>query len=667
MADLRGWLVVLVAALGFASGCATPAGEAASAPPPAPGTASPAEAATEPTRRTEAELARDSKLEPRAAAVVDAYQNRIAGFGGALTHDRRRVVFGSNRDGSPQLYLGEVASPSVAPRRLTDGPERVQTAALSRDGRFLLFTRDRGADENSHVYRLALDGGGLVDLTPGEGVRNDPPVLPLRRPDLMVLGRRSVKSAESTLVVQPVAGGEGRIFHRDPAPAFAVDASPDASRALVIRLISLSEQVLLEVDVEKGGARRLWPAEGRQASVTAAGYAADGKTVYLATDQGGETSAVIALDPASGRVKARWSPDPATALVDQLVISPRGDRVAAHVDAGNRTFIRVLDARSLKERARPAVPLGTSELGEFTPDGRTLAFTLSTPDGPGEQYALEVRKGKYRPLRAEPRPGLAMLTPVETTVASVPAFDGKPIPVHYYLPKDRGERKLPVVVEFHGGPAASYGVGWRPRAQFFVSLGYAWVEPNVRGSTGFGRAWEMADDREKRGDVLKDMGSVNAWVRSQPWADPDRVVLFGGSYGGWVVLEGLTRQQPLWKVGVDLVGVADLRTFLRSTDQAIRAAFVQEFGDLEKDDALLAEWSPLRDADKITAPLFVYQGQNDPRVPRSESDAIVKALRARGRPVEYMVAPEEGHSFDRRETQVELYSRAARFLEEHLR
>jgi len=162
------------------------------------------------------------------------------------------------------------------------------------------------------------------------------------------------------------------------------------------------------------------------------------------------------------------------------------------------------------------------------------------------------------------------------------------------------------------------------------------------------------------------MASVRAWVAAQPWADGRRIVLFGGSYGGWVVLMGLTRQQPLWSAGIDLVGVADLRTLLRTTDQAIRAVFVDEFGDLEKDEALLAAYSPLRDAAKISVPLFVYQGQNDPRVPRSESDAIVGALRARGLPVEYMIAANEGHSLDRRDSQVEFFSRSARFLEEHL-
>jgi dipeptidyl aminopeptidase/acylaminoacyl peptidase len=176
----------------------------------------------------------------------------------------------------------------------------------------------------------------------------------------------------------------------------------------------------------------------------------------------------------------------------------------------------------------------------------------------------------------------------------------------------------------------------------------------------------MADNREKRADAIKDVATINRWLRGQPWADPDRLVIYGGSYGGYLVLMGLTRQPELWRAGVDFVGVANLFTFLASTDQSIRAAFVEEFGDLEKDKALLEEFSPMRDKDKIVAPLFVYQGQNDPRVPRSESDQVIQSLRSRRVANEYMVAPNEGHSLDRKPNRIEFLTRVSRFLADEL-
>ncbi len=224
-----------------------------------------------------------------------------------------------------------------------------------------------------------------------------------------------------------------------------------------------------------------------------------------------------------------------------------------------------------------------------------------------------------------------------------------------------------MIVWFHDGPNMSSLVHWSPAARFFTSLGYAYLEPNVRGSMGFGRAFQLADDREKRADWVKDLESVNAWVKAQPWADPARVVVAGESYGGYTVLMALTHQPTLWRAGVDVSGIANLKTLLESTDQTIRAGLAQEFGDLKKDSTLLEQFSPIRDADQITAPLFVYTGANDAQVPQSESDQIVIALRSRNVPVEYMVAQNEGHSLERRDNRIEYMTRVARFLEDQLK
>jgi dipeptidyl aminopeptidase/acylaminoacyl peptidase len=224
-----------------------------------------------------------------------------------------------------------------------------------------------------------------------------------------------------------------------------------------------------------------------------------------------------------------------------------------------------------------------------------------------------------------------------------------------------------VIVSFHGGPTSSSAVRWNPFIRFFTALGYAVVEPNVRGSSGFGIAYAMADNREKRADWLEDVAAVNAWVKARPWCDAERVVVMGGSYGGYTTLMAMTRQPTLWRAGIDLFGMSDLRTSILSASPASRSAWVAEYGDVENGAALLEKFSPMRDVDRIVRPLFVYAGANDPRVPRSESDAIVKALRARGVPVEYMVADNEGHSIDRRENKIELMTRTARFLDDALK
>jgi dipeptidyl aminopeptidase/acylaminoacyl peptidase len=250
-------------------------------------------------------------------------------------------------------------------------------------------------------------------------------------------------------------------------------------------------------------------------------------------------------------------------------------------------------------------------------------------------------------------------------VIEIKAFDKGRIPMLVYRP--RGARgNMPVIVSYHGGPAGVSTARWSAQIRFYTSLGYAYVEPNVRGSSGYGRAFEEADNGPKRLDAFKDIEASARWVAAQPWTDKDRLVVFGGSYGGYTTLIALTRQPDIWRAGVNLFGVADVRTLLQTTTGVIRDLFKLEFGELGKDDAFLASISPIRDVDKIVDPLFVYAGANDPRVPRSESDMIVAAVRKKGVPVEYMVKDNEGHSLARKENQVDFYARSARFLEKHL-
>lgn len=624
----------------------------------------------EPTALDNAQRQRDAARAPLAASVVDAYPNWNGLFTSLVASwspDGKRILFGSLRHGLPQIYLGDPASPGAAPKAITAGPERALWASFTRDGKALLFTRDTRGDEVHHVWRTGAEGGEARDLTPEPEIRCDEPELPLKKPDIMIYSASRVSSPESMVFVRRLDGSAPRLLYTNPGPGGVAGTNADGSRLLFVDWRSASDIVLLEIDAASGRARRLYPPEGRKAGVFGAAYSADGRRVYATTDEGAEGSVLVALDATTGREVARYANASPPGAVLDVRVSPDGRRVALGVDAGNHGEVRILDARRLEVERSVKLPLGLVKLGAFRPDGKAFSVMISLPEKPADVYAVDAASGVVRGLRADARPGVDALAPIETSIVEVKAFDGLAIPVNLYLPKERGGRRLPTIAVFHGGPAASAAVRWNPFARFFLSLGYAVVEPNVRGSTGFGRAYEKADNREKRADWLKDLESVNAWAKAQPWCDPDRVVVWGGSYGGYTTLMALTRQPGLWRAGVDLFGVADLKAFLRTTDAAIRAVFVEEFGDLNVDAALLDAFSPLRDVDRIVAPLFVYAGQNDPRVPRSESDAIVRALRARRIPVEYMVAANEGHTVDRRETKVEVLARMARFLEDAMK
>jgi dipeptidyl aminopeptidase/acylaminoacyl peptidase len=649
---------------------ALPAG-ARAAPAASGAVAEPQSAAASPAKTTAAPVAPDTpsgaaaprvaELSRKASALVDAFLNTE----GLFSRDGKQVVFVSNRDGLPQLYVADAARPDSPPRRLVQSKERVTLDRTTPDGKAVLFRSDRGADEKWSIWRVDLDGGNLTELTPGERMQRDGAHVADLAPDTVYFSGRGLSDVSSAVYATPArAPGPARQVFRDPKPGFLTDVSRDGRRGLFVRYPTRSENYLVRLDLSSGATSALYP-QGGKVSIFDARFSPDGRTVYVSTDGGGEQALLLALDAESGKEKARYvEKDPPIATIREIAVARTGDSVAFVVDAGNRTDLRLLDGRTLQPRAKVAMPLGQGELSEFSEDGKRFLVRWSTPSSPTDLWAVDATTGSASQLRNEARPSLREVPPMDVFITQVWAHDGMTLPINVYRPKN-ATGKLPVIVAYHGGPSSSSRIRWSATTAFFLAQGYVWVEPNVRGSAGFGRVFEEADNGRKRLDAFQDVEATGRWAASQPWADPRRVVIYGGSYGGYTVLIGLTRMPDLWRAGIDLVGVANLKTFMASTTGFIREIFLLEFGDPDKDGAFLDSISPLKDVGRIVAPLFVYAGANDPRVPRSESDLIVGALRARNVPVEYMVADNEGHSLARKENLVEFLARSARFLEQY--
>jgi len=626
---------------------------------------SPVAVRAEPDTPSGADAARDAELATTVAGVVDAFINGSARF----TRDGKRVVFMSDRDGLPQLYIADAGGPDRPATRLVTSTERVADPVVTPDGKAVVFRSDRGADENWAFFRVSLDGSGLVELTPGVRRQRDAAIIPDGKPDAILYSARAMSDVGTGVyMTSATAPGEEKQLYLDDKPGSLADVTRDGKWGLYERILSASENRLAVLDLATGATRSLWPRDGAKVAIADAAFSADGKRALIATDGGGEQALVVSIDVATGKETARYvETRPATAQIAGIAVARRGDAIALTVNAGNHSEVRILDATTLKPRTWVALPLGNGAAGGFSEDGKRLTLSWSTPSAPNDIHVVDVATGKVAPLRREPRPQLDGLPAVEASIVEVEAFDHRKIPVNVFLPAGGKGKRLPVIVNYHGGPAGNSAIRWSVGPRFFLAQGYAWVEPNVRGSTGFGRGYEEADNGPRRLDAFKDIEATGRWAAAQPWADKDRMVVYGGSYGGYTVLVGLTRMPELWRAGVDLVGVANLKTFMATTSGLIHELFLVEFGDPDKDAAFLDSISPLRDADKIVDPLFVYAGANDPRVPRSESDLIVGALRARKVPVEYMVASNEGHSLAHRETQIAFYSRVARFLERHLK
>ncbi len=262
--------------------------------------------------------------------------------------------------------------------------------------------------------------------------------------------------------------------------------------------------MVFELDLVHGTTHRLYPAEGTKVGVRTAAYSPDGKRVYVARDDGGASHVLLALDAKSGAVERTFVQSaPATAAIEQVVVSPRGDRLGVTIDTGDHTVAWLFDARSLQPVTKVQAPLGDVTFGPFSDDGAKAAATIADANTPADVFSIDVATGAVDPLRKDARPELDALPQVDSPIETVKAFDGLSIPVIVYLPKGArtNGQKLPVIVEFHGGPQAGSSIGWDQFARFFVSQGYAFLQPNVRGSTGTGAPsrWRTTERSEPTG------------------------------------------------------------------------------------------------------------------------------------------------------------------------
>jgi dipeptidyl aminopeptidase/acylaminoacyl peptidase len=298
-------------------------------------------------------------------------------------------------------------------------------------------------------------------------------------------------------------------------------------------------------------------------------------------------------------------------------------------------------------------------------DGGLVAFTFSSAVQPACAYLADVGSGTTTLLAGEPAP-VEPARLVGPRRHRVPSFDGESVPVFVFPPARPTDGPAPAVVVIHGGPEGQSMLVFNPVLQVLADAGYAVVVPNVRGSTGYGKRYYGLDDTTKRLDSVRDLAALHAWL-PEAGIDQARAALWGGSYGGYMVLAGVAFQPELWAAGVDIVGISDLVTFLENTSPYRRAVREREYGSLERDRAFLAEASPLRRVDDIRAPLFVIHGANDPRVPVSEARQLVASLERRGIATELLVYDDEGHGLAKLANRLDAYPRAIAFLDRVLR
>jgi dipeptidyl aminopeptidase/acylaminoacyl peptidase len=550
----------------------------------------------------------------------------------------------------------------------------------SSDGSWLLVTCDLSGTRQ--LYRLPVDSGELEQLTSfAEPV--DGQLLPDDRLLLEIDAggneRGQLHLAGEPLVVDP------RFIHRTPHVsrdgkllAYSTNRRNGLDFDIVVRLLESGE----ERSFELGG----WCAsgeispDGRWVVAEQLGELSGDSNLFLLGVESGEVVHVTPHDGAAEYLSPFWLPDSSGLLCatnegrDTFAVSRYtlggGWQVVHAADwdlecfgdhAGRHLLLVANEDGYSRAEGLPLPGEGLAEHFVFSPDGTRVAFAFSTPTEPHQVWLHDFGSGTARKLTDLG----AVEDGVEPELHRFESFDGESVPVFLFRPE--GEGPFPVVVTVHGGPESQwrpwYSGGFGAFTQHLVARGYAVAAPNVRGSTGYGKRFEHLDDVEKRLDSVADLASLHAWLAARPEIDGSRAVVYGRSYGGYMVLAALAFQPELWAAGIEFVGISNLRTFLENTSVWRRAAREREYGPLS-DPELLERLSPWSRLDAIRAPLFIEHGRNDPRVPVSESEAIHQELVRRGVRCELVIYEDEGHPVEKLANRVDVFERAVAFLDE---
>ena len=551
-----------------------------------------------------------------------------------------------------------VCQPLGMREQLTFYPEPVggltpAPAKAWRDG--FVFAKDKGGDEFSQLYWFDNDSRSVTLLTDGKRSQNGGTTLS-RDGGLMAYSSTSRNGTDRDVWLRNTRSGETKLLVDAGGNWSPMDFSPDGSRLLVMKYVSAAESYPGVVDVATGKLA-LFPVDGGKASFGGFAFAPDGKAVYFISDEplrgkAQEFQTLRYHDPASGTLEVlssriAWD-------IEGFTLADDGRHLAYVSNEDGISKLHVLSLPSHNEIRLPALPIGVIGGIAFSPDGKRLAFSLNSATSPSDVHVIDLAAATLARWTQSEVGGLAASTFVAPTLVRYPTFDkvdGKQrtIPAFYYKPsKPSKTGKYPVVINIHGGPEGQSQPTFSSNAQYLANeLGVAMLVPNVRGSTGYGKTYLSLDNAAKREDSVKDIGALLDWIAKQPELDASRVGVIGGSYGGYMVLSSLMHYSDRIRAGVDVVGISHFGTFLKNTESYRRDLRRVEYGD-ERDPAMarvFEQISPLNHAGKITSPLFVAQGRNDPRVPWTEAEQIVKAVRGNGQPVWYLLYADEGHGF----------------------
>lgn len=591
--------------------------------------------------------------------------------------DGERLLVTYLHNNRTQLHIADGTGKPVQP--VTSSPEPTRTGAyLPSDRKVLVLERDVGGSETSRVFRLDLTSGIETPLT-DEKLRCD--MGPFNRAGTAIVvscsrvdrnaGGNVERAGGVTVDLALIDVKSGRVLAKGAmsgAGWFPLDLADDDGTLLILRYRSASDSEIWTLDLADGKSRRLLPREGEgTASYTGVGFAPDGKRIFVATDRFGEFKQLYRYDHENNRFDGITTPIPWDVTGASLT-RDRSKFVVVTNESG-RGVPRVYDAVSLAPIPVPPQAGINVASAQLSPDGQRLAYSGSSASAPSEVLVIDLPSQKTALWAAADRAGVDTSAFQPKEVIRWKTFDGRMISGLIQRPPKRFTGPRPVLIEIHGGPEGQAQINFSGRYNYVINeLGIALIEPNVRGSTGFGKSFQKLDDGKLREDSVRDIGALLDWIATQPDLDASRVVVQGGSYGGYMANAVATRYSDRIRGAMTAVGISNFVSFLERTESYRRDLRRSEYGD-ERDPAMrefLLGISPLTNADKIRAPLFVIHGRNDPRVPVQEAEQIAGTVQKNGVPVWVLIAENEGHGFAKKENADYLFYTRVLFLERFL-
>ena len=559
---------------------------------------------------------------------------------------RRELLITTRFADTPQLH--RVSTPGGARKQVTFGAEPVGSAKFRpKAGDYIVYSQDSGGGEFYQLYRHDVHDGKTTLLTDGKS-RNTGARFANSGIYLAYASTRRTGKDNDIYVLNPSDPKTDRLLTELSGGGWGVlDWSPDDNLLLVLQYLSINESHLHLVDARTGKRSQLTRPGKDKVAYGHARFALDGKAILATSDDDSEFQQLIRIDLKDGNqttltANIAWD-------VEEFEQSPDGKVIAFVTNEAGVGTLNLMETKKGKLLPKPKLPLGTVSGLEWHSNGHDLAFNLNSAKSPYDVYALDARTGLIERWTESETGGLNPESFVEPEIVKLSSFDGLLISAIAYRPDPKkfpGPR--PVIINIHGGPEGQSRPGFQARNNYLLNeLGVAIVYPNVRGSAGYGKTFLTLDNGFKREDSVRDIAAVIAWIARNPEFDRNRLAVTGGSYGGYMSLACMIAYADVLRCGIDVVGITNFVTFLNNTQDYRRDLRRVEYGD-ERDPKMkefLERISPANHAARITKPLFVVQGKNDPRVPLTESEQMVKAIRAAGGKVWYLMAQDEGHGF----------------------